>query len=83
MPRRYKTISVNVDVDVDLSEIDTEDLREELESRGVELGVADGVSFVADRIQLQRIRGWIYAGKYEAACREMGDLIRDALGTAI
>ena len=79
----FNTITVNVDVDVDLSQIDTDDLREELESRGVDVGVADGVTFTADRTQLQRIRGWIYAGKYEAACREMGDLIRDALGTAI
>ena len=80
---RYRTISVNVDVDVDLQDIDTDDLKEELESRGVDVGVADGVTFTADRTQLQRIRGWIYAGKYEPACREMGDLIRDALGTAI
>ena len=30
----YRTISTYVDVDVDLSEFDTEDLVEELESRG-------------------------------------------------
>ena len=80
---RYRTVTVSVDVDVDLADIDTDDLREELESRGAEAGPADGVAFVADRTQLQRIRGWIYAGKYEQACREVGALIRDALGTAI
>jgi hypothetical protein len=31
----YKTIYTSVEVDVDLSEFDTEDLVEELESRGV------------------------------------------------
>ncbi len=83
MGRRYKTISVNVDVDVDLSDIDTEDLIEELAFRGNDSGVSDAVTFAADRSQLMRIRGFIYAGNYEVACREIGDLIRDALGTAI
>jgi len=40
----YKTIYTEVEVDVDLSEFDTEDLVEELESRGggVESGFGDG-----------------------------------------
>ena len=37
----YKTIYTEVEVDVELSEFDTEDLREELESRG-ELPVEHG-----------------------------------------
>ena len=37
----YKTIYTEVEVDVDLSDFDTEDLREELESRG-ELPVEHG-----------------------------------------
>jgi hypothetical protein len=37
MKRIRNTVSVNVDVDVDLSEIDTEDLKSELISRNVNI----------------------------------------------
>jgi hypothetical protein len=38
----YRTISTYVDVDVDLDEFDTDDLIEELESRGIMVSAKDG-----------------------------------------
>jgi len=40
----YKTIYTEVEVDVDLSEFDTDDLVEELKSRGKSLGVSSSFS---------------------------------------
>ncbi len=80
--RSIRTISV--DVDVDLAEFSVEDLEEELASRVTTTTARpDDVTLRVSRQELLRIRGWIYAGKYEQACREIGDLMRDALGTAI
>lgn len=54
----YRTISTEVDVDIDLSEFDTEDLIEELESRGAGTGVdsfGDGTEVLQTIYQKRRL----------------------------
>lgn len=54
----YRTISTEVDVDIDLSEFDTEDLIEELESRGAGIGVdsfGDGTEVLQTIYQKRRL----------------------------
>jgi hypothetical protein len=57
----YKTIYTEVEVDVDLGDFDTEDLIEELESRGagVEPGFGDGKELL-EQIWLKRRSGQDY-----------------------
>jgi len=52
----YKTIYTEVEVDVDLSEFDTDDLIEELESRGsCDLGYGDGKEVLESIYQKRRL----------------------------
>lgn len=86
---RYVYVTTDVDVRVDLGDINASDLREELDRRN---GIASGtspddllspVTMHVERADLERMRLAIFRGQYEQACREFGDLIRNALGTAI
>ena len=51
----YKTIYTNVEVDVDLSEFDTDDLIEELESRGSGSDFGDGKEILAAIYEKRRL----------------------------
>jgi hypothetical protein len=52
----YKTISTEVDVDIDLSDFDTEDLIEELESRGTGVdSFGDGTEVLQTIYQKRRL----------------------------
>lgn len=70
---------VTVDVEVDLSDIDTDALVEELESRGGG-GYGGGGDGGED---LQSIHTMIKLGNKEAAYAAMYDYIRNKLGVAI
>jgi hypothetical protein len=50
----YKTICTEVEVDVDLSDFDTDDLIEELESRGT-VGVGDGTDVLRSIHEKRRL----------------------------
>jgi hypothetical protein len=73
----YKTIYTEVEVDVDLSEFDTEDLIEELESRGagVEPEFGDGKELL-EKIWRKRRTGQNYQ-------RELDELIWLGLGKVL
>ena len=74
----YKTIYTEVEVDVDLSEFDTDDLVEELESRGKSLGVSS--SFSTTEL-LEKI--WILRREGKEYQTELDSLIYDVLGKII
>lgn len=63
---RYKRIYTEVEVDVDLSEFDTEDLIDELESRraGVEAEFGDGKELL-EKIWQKRRTGQNYQGELD------------------
>jgi len=70
----YKTITTEVDVDVDLSEFDTDDLIEELRERG-----SRGVSF-DDTETLTRIWQHDREGRKDEAYNLMREYVLDKLG---
>lgn len=79
-------VSVRVDVEVDLDEIETEDLERELASRRRPASVddfCDAVTLVGERTDFEAIRALVLAGRHERACERFYVLLRDALGTAI
>jgi len=51
----YKTIYTEVEVDVDLSDFDTEDLIEELESRGKNYAMGNSAELIDKIFQLRRL----------------------------
>jgi hypothetical protein len=73
----YKTITTEVDVDVDLSDFDTEDLVEELKERGTQ-----GVSF-DDAETLTKI--WLHdrEGRKDEAYALMREYVLEKLGRVI
>jgi hypothetical protein len=78
---RYTTVTV--DVDVDLSEFDTEDLQEELAQRGVMLPATGPLTDDEASRRLETIHQLMRMGKKDNAYELMYDYIRDVLGTAI
>ena len=74
----YKTIYTEVEVDVDLSEFDTDDLLEELESRGKSLGVSSSGSTTE---LLEKI--WILRREGKEYQTELDSLIYNVLGKII
>jgi hypothetical protein len=72
----YKTIYTSVEVDVDLSEFDTEDLVEELESRGVGTSEFGDGKEILTAIYERRRLGQDYQ-------RELDELIFMGLGKII
>lgn len=73
---RYKTVSTEVEVDVDLSEFDTEDLVEELESRGSGIIMGTGHETLLEKIYLLRRIGKDYQS-------ELDELIYAGLGRIV
>jgi hypothetical protein len=71
--------SVTVEVDVDLSEFDDDDIEAEYNSRGL----GDQPSESEDREELMAIRQLVLSKKSKAAYKRMYDYIRNRLGTAI
>ena len=73
----YRTITTEVDVDVDLSEFDTDDLLEELKERGT-----DGVTF-DDTETLTKI--WLAdrAGRKDEAYALMREYVLDKLNKVV
>jgi len=71
----HKTIYTEVEVDVDLSEFDTADLVEELETRGVATGHGDSKDLI-EQIWLKRRLGKDFT-------EEIDKLLYTALGRAI
>jgi len=57
---KYKTIYTEVEVDVDISEFDSEDLIEELESRGMGFSVPESSKNLLETIWLKRREGRDY-----------------------
>ena len=51
----YKTLYTEVEVDVDLSDFDTEDLIEELESRGKNYAIGNSAELIDKIFQLRRL----------------------------
>ncbi|MFN3886117.1 MAG: hypothetical protein ACK4MG_04090 [Aquabacterium sp.] len=94
MARRTITLNVdvgNVDVDVDLRDIPTEDLLEELEIRRTgkdqdDASTADSSDdelFRIDRMELQAIRQLYLTGRELEASHRASTLIGELLGTAL
>jgi hypothetical protein len=73
----YRTITTEVDVDVDLSEFDTDDLLEELKERGT-----DGVTFDDNEV-LTKI--WLHdrEGRKDKAYALMREYVLDKLNKVI
>lgn len=76
----YKTVYTEVEVDVDLSEFDTDDLIEELESRGVDYNT-NGVDGDEMRAVLEQV--WIKRRQGQDYQPELDQLIWGILGKAI
>ena len=72
----YKTVYTEVEVDIDLSEFDTADLVEELETRGVSNGRGDSSKELIEQIWLKRRLGKDFA-------EEVDKLLYNVLGRAI
>jgi hypothetical protein len=76
----YRTIYKEVEVDVDLSDFDTEDLVDELESRGYDYNTngvdGDDMRVILEKIWLNRRQGQDYQ-------RELNQLIYGVLGKVI
>ena len=73
----YRTITTEVDVDVDLSEFDTDDLLEELKERGT-----DGVTFDDNEV-LTKI--WLHdrEGRKDEAYALMREYVLDKLNKVV
>jgi hypothetical protein len=73
----YRTITTEVDIDVDLSEFDTDDLLEELKERGT-----DGMTF-GDNEVLTKI--WLHdrEGRKDKAYALMREYVLDKLNKVI
>ena len=71
----YKTVYTEVEVDIDLSEFDTDDLVEELETRGVSTGHGDSKDLI-EQIWLKRRLGKDFT-------EEVDKLIYQILGKVI
>jgi hypothetical protein len=71
-------ITVNVDVDVDLYEIDTEDLVEELQRRGKSVPDKDGIDPSDNHLLVQEIYQLKRLGKDYS--RQLDDLIYNVVG---
>jgi len=76
--KMYKTIYTEVEVDVDLSDFDTDDLREELESRG-ELPVEHGAD-ATELLQAIWLKRRVGRTDYQA---ELDQLIYAGLGKIV
>ena len=61
----FKTIYTEVEVDVDLSDFETDDLIEELESRGAGATVVSGGKEILETIWLKRRQGRDYQTELE------------------
>jgi hypothetical protein len=73
----YKTVYTEVEVDVDMSEFDTEDLLEELEARGsFPLEGSGDAKEIVEKIWMLRRYGKDYQ-------RELNDLIYRVLGKIV
>ena len=76
----YKTVYTEVEVDVDLSEFDTDDLIEELESRGLDYNTngvdGDDMRAVLEQVWNKRRQGQDYQ-------RELDNLIWGVLGRVV
>lgn len=76
----YKTVYTEVEVDVDLSEFDTDDLIEELESRGLDYNTngvdGDDMRAVLEQVWRKRRQGQDYQ-------RELDQLIWGVLGRVV
>lgn len=76
----YKTVYTEVEVDVDLSEFDTDDLIEELESRGLDYNT-NGVDGDEMRLMLEQIWQKRRTGKdYQS---QLDQLIYGVLGKVL
>jgi len=73
----YRTITTEVDIDVDLSEFDTDDLLEELKERGT-----DGVTFDDNEVL---IKIWLHdrEGRKDKAYALMREYVLDKLNKVI
>jgi len=77
MVSKYKTVYTEVEVDVDISEFDTEDLLEELEARGsLPVEGSDDAQEIVEKIWMLRRYGKDYQ-------RELNDLIYRVLGKIV
>ena len=77
---RYRYVTVDTQVEVSLDEFDTDDLIEELESRGLDYNTkgvdADGMRDLLETIWLNRRRGIDYQ-------RELDNLVWGVLGKLV
>lgn len=76
----YKTVYTEVEVDVDLSEFDTDDLIEELESRGLDYN-SNGVDGDEMRAVLEQV--WRKRRQGQDYQRELDQLIWGVLGRLV
>ena len=76
----YKTVYTEVEVDVDLSEFDTDDLIEELESRGVDYNT-NGVDGDEMRAVLEQV--WIKRRQGQDYQQELDQLIWYGIGKIV
>ena len=76
----YKTVYTEVEVDVDLSEFDTDDLIEELESRGLDYNT-NGVDGDDMRAVLEQV--WQKRRQGQDCQRELDQLIWGVLGRVV
>ena len=76
----YKTVYTEVEVDVDLSEFDTDDLIEELESRGMDYN-SNGVDGDEMRAVLEQV--WQKRRQGQDYQRELDQLIWGVLGRVV
>lgn len=76
----YKTVYTEVEVDVDLSEFDTDDLIDELESRGLDYN-SNGVDGDEMRAVLEQV--WRKRRQGQDYQRELDQLIWGVLGRAV
>lgn len=76
----YKTVYKEVEVDIDLSDFDTDDLIEELENRGVDYNT-NGVDGDEMRSVLEQV--WIKRRQGQDYQRELDQLIWGILGKVI
>lgn len=76
----YKTVYKEVEVDVDLDDFDTDDLIEELESRGLDYNTqgvdGDDMRLILEQVWLKRRQGQDYQ-------QDLDQLIWGILGKAI
>lgn len=70
------SVTATVDVEVDLSEIDTDDLERELENRAVEIGRADAGD-------VPKIFDALYVGNEALAMELVRKFVQDATGRTL